>query len=39
MALPGKVSAYQKLMLKIGSVLPDRFRTVFLHPAGMVLSN
>lgn len=39
MALPGKISTYQKLMLKIASVLPERFRTAFLHPAGMVLFN
>jgi len=35
MALPGKISTYQKLMLKIASVLPHRFRAAFLHPAGM----
>ncbi|XP_011879836.1 PREDICTED: mitochondrial pyruvate carrier 2-like [Vollenhovia emeryi] len=34
MALPGKISTYQRLMLKIASALPGRFRTAFLHPAG-----
>ncbi|KAL0117435.1 hypothetical protein PUN28_010342 [Cardiocondyla obscurior] len=34
MALPGKVSTYQKLMLKIASVLPEKFRAAFLHPVG-----
>ncbi|XP_020286052.1 mitochondrial pyruvate carrier 2-like [Pseudomyrmex gracilis] len=27
-------SAYQRLMLKIASALPERFRAAFLHPAG-----
>lgn len=39
MALPKKASAYHKLMLKIASFLPERFRFTFLHPAGMILSN
>ncbi|XP_036144589.1 mitochondrial pyruvate carrier 2-like isoform X2 [Monomorium pharaonis] len=28
------LSAYRRLMLKIASVLPERFRAAFLHPAG-----
>jgi len=31
-------SAYKRLMLKIASVLPEKFRAVFLHPAGMACS-
>ncbi|XP_011699622.1 PREDICTED: mitochondrial pyruvate carrier 2-like [Wasmannia auropunctata] len=31
MAVP---SAYQKLMLKVASALPEKFRVAFLHPAG-----
>ncbi|XP_012054822.1 PREDICTED: mitochondrial pyruvate carrier 2-like [Atta cephalotes] len=27
-------SAYKRLMLKIASVLPEKFRAAFLHPAG-----
>ncbi|KYN08325.1 Brain protein 44 [Cyphomyrmex costatus] len=27
-------SAYRRLMLKIASVLPEKFRAAFLHPAG-----
>ncbi|EFN71627.1 Brain protein 44 [Camponotus floridanus] len=34
MAMSGKISAYQRLMLRIASILPERFRAVFLHPAG-----
>lgn len=38
MAMPGKISAYQRLMLRIASVLPEKFRAAFLHPAGTTLS-
>ncbi|XP_076380834.1 mitochondrial pyruvate carrier 2 [Megalopta genalis] len=31
---PQKESTYQKLMIKIASFLPEKLRTVFLHPAG-----
>ncbi|RLU21707.1 hypothetical protein DMN91_006083 [Ooceraea biroi] len=34
MALPKKTSAYQRLVLKTASILPERFRAAFLHPAG-----
>lgn len=34
----GKISAYQRLMLRIASILPERVRGAFLHPAGMLLS-
>ncbi|XP_036144588.1 mitochondrial pyruvate carrier 2-like isoform X1 [Monomorium pharaonis] len=33
------LSAYRRLMLKIASVLPERFRAAFLHPAGKILPN
>lgn len=39
MAMSGKISAYQRLMLRIASILPERFRAVFLHPAGMLSKN
>lgn len=39
MALPKNASAYQRLMLRIASALPERFRSTFLHPAGMILSD
>ncbi|XP_012235924.2 mitochondrial pyruvate carrier 2-like [Linepithema humile] len=32
--MTGKISTYQRLMLKIASTLPEKFRAVFLHPAG-----
>lgn len=38
MAMPGKISAYQRLMLRIASVLPEKFRATFLHPAGTTVS-
>ncbi|XP_011631235.2 mitochondrial pyruvate carrier 2-like [Pogonomyrmex barbatus] len=34
MALPKNASAYQRLMLRIALLLPEKFRPVFLHPAG-----
>lgn len=37
--MTGKISAYQNLMLKIASMLPEKMRTVFLHPAGKRPSN
>lgn len=37
--MPGKISAYQRLMLRIASILPERFRSAFLHPAGMLSKN
>lgn len=36
--MPGKISAYQRLMLRLASILPERLRAAFLHPAGMTLS-
>jgi len=32
--MTGKISAYQRLMLKIASMLPEKLHAVFLHPAG-----
>ncbi|XP_076638898.1 mitochondrial pyruvate carrier 2 [Colletes latitarsis] len=34
MCSPKETSAYQRLMLRIASILPKRFRPIFLHPAG-----
>ncbi|XP_076168618.1 mitochondrial pyruvate carrier 2 [Ptiloglossa arizonensis] len=34
MRLPKKKSAYYNLMMRIACLLPEKFRPVFLHPAG-----
>ncbi|KAG7200260.1 hypothetical protein KM043_017729 [Ampulex compressa] len=34
MALPGKKGAYQKLIMQVAAILPEKFRPIFLHPAG-----
>ncbi|XP_029158844.1 mitochondrial pyruvate carrier 2-like [Nylanderia fulva] len=34
MTMTGKISAYQRLMLKIASILPEKLRVAFLHPVG-----